>query len=28
QTNGRWRFTHGLAFLYGAALVACAVTRY
>ncbi len=28
RTNGRWRFTHGLAFLYGAALLACAVTQY
>jgi hypothetical protein len=28
RTNGRWRFTHGLAFLYGAAILACAVTRY
>jgi len=28
RSNGRWRFTHGLLFLYGAALLACAVTRY
>jgi hypothetical protein len=28
RTNGRWRFTLGIAFLYGAAIVACAVTRY
>lgn len=28
RTNGRWRFTHGLLFLYGAAILACAVTRY
>jgi hypothetical protein len=28
RTNGRWRFTHGLAFLYGAAILACAVARY
>jgi hypothetical protein len=28
RTNGRWRFTHGIAFLYGAAIVACALTRY
>ena len=28
RTNGRWRFTHGLVFLYGAAILACAVTRY
>ena len=28
RTNGRWRFTHGLALLYGAAILACAVTRY
>src|ERR1700682_2784972 len=28
RTNGRWRFAHGLAFLYGAAILACAVTRY
>ena len=28
RTNGRWRFTHSLAFLYGAALLACAITRY
>jgi hypothetical protein len=24
----RWAFTHGLALVYGAAIVACAVTRY
>jgi hypothetical protein len=28
RTNGRWRLTHGLALLYGAAILACAVTRY
>jgi hypothetical protein len=28
RTSGRWRFTHGLLFLYGAAILACAVTRY
>jgi hypothetical protein len=28
RTNSRWLFTHGLAFLYGAAILACAVTRY
>ena len=28
RTNGRWRITHALAFLYGAAIIACAVTRY
>ncbi|PZR76084.1 MAG: hypothetical protein DLM73_03415 [Chthoniobacterales bacterium] len=28
RTNGRWRLTHGLAFLYGAAILACAFTRY
>jgi len=28
RTNGRWRFTHSLAFLYGAAILACAITRY
>jgi hypothetical protein len=28
HTNSRWRFTHGLAFLYGAAILACAVTQY
>jgi len=28
RTNGRWRFTHGLVFIYGAAILACAVTRY
>jgi hypothetical protein len=28
RTNGRWRVTHGLVFLYGAAILACAVTRY
>lgn len=24
----RWAFTHGIALVYGAAIVACAVTRY
>jgi hypothetical protein len=28
RSNGRWRIAHGLAFLYGAAILACAVTRY
>lgn len=28
RTNGRWRATHGLAFLYGAAILGCAITRY
>jgi hypothetical protein len=28
RTNSRWRFAHGLVFLYGAAILACAVTRY
>jgi len=28
RTPGRWRLTHGLAFLYGAAILACAVTQY
>jgi hypothetical protein len=28
RSNGRWRLTHGLAFLYGAAILACAVARY
>jgi hypothetical protein len=28
RTMGRWRFTHGVALLYGAAILACAVTRY
>lgn len=28
RTNGRWRLTHGLALLYGAAILAFAVTRY
>ena len=28
RTNGRWRLTHGIAFLYGAAILTCAVTRY
>src|SRR5438105_8810916 len=28
RTNGRWRMTHGLVFLYGAAILAYAVTRY
>jgi hypothetical protein len=28
RTTGRWRFTHGFLFLYGAAILACAVTRY
>jgi hypothetical protein len=28
RSNGRWRLTHGIALLYGAAILACAVTRY
>jgi hypothetical protein len=28
RTNGRWRATHVLVLLYGAAILACAVTRY
>jgi hypothetical protein len=28
RTNGRWRIAHGLAFLYGAAILAFAITRY
>ena len=28
RTNGRWRLTHGIALLYGVAILACAVTRY
>lgn len=28
RTLGRWRLTHGVALLYGAAILACAVTRY
>ena len=28
RTPGRWRLTHGLALLYGAAILAYAVTRY
>src|SRR3954467_1850532 len=28
RSNGRWRVAHGLAFLYGAAILAGAVTRY
>lgn len=28
RSKGRWRLAHGLAFLYGAAILACAVTRY
>jgi hypothetical protein len=28
RTSGRWRLTHGLALLYGAAILACAATRY
>ena len=28
RTPGRWLLTHGLAFLYGAAILACAVTQY
>jgi hypothetical protein len=28
RSNGRWRIAHGIAFLYGAAILTCAVTRY
>ena len=28
RTNGRWRIANVLVFLYGAAILACAVTRY
>jgi hypothetical protein len=28
RTPGRWRLTHGIALLYGAVIIACAVTRY
>jgi hypothetical protein len=28
RTSGRWRLTHAFALLYGAAILACAVTRY
>ena len=28
RTIGRWRITHGLVLLYGAAILACAVTQY
>lgn len=28
RSSGRWRLTHALALLYGAAILACAVTRY
>ena len=28
RTTGRWRITHGVILLYGAAILACAVTRY
>jgi hypothetical protein len=28
RTTSRWRLTHALALLYGAAILACAVTRY
>lgn len=28
RTNGRWRIAHVLVLLYGAAILACAVTRY
>ncbi|HEY2615647.1 MAG TPA: hypothetical protein VGI42_08040 [Chthoniobacterales bacterium] len=28
RTAQRWRLTHGLALLYGAAMLACAVTKY
>ncbi|MEY2564689.1 MAG: hypothetical protein QOH88_2882 [Verrucomicrobiota bacterium] len=28
RTTTRWRLTHAFALLYGAAIVACAVTRY
>lgn len=28
RTHARWRLTHGIALVYGAAILACAVTRY
>ena len=28
RTTARWRLTHALALLYGAAILACTVTRY
>ena len=28
RTPGRWRLTNGIVLLYGAAIIACAVTRY
>jgi hypothetical protein len=28
RTPGRWRLTHGVVLLYGAVILACAVTRY
>ena len=28
RTSTRWRLTHGVALLYGAAILACALTRY
>ena len=28
RSNGRWRVAHVLVFLYGAAILACAVARY
>jgi len=28
RSTGRWRIAHGLVFLYGVAILACAVTRY
>jgi len=28
RTNGRWRIANAFAFLYGAAILTCAVTRY
>jgi hypothetical protein len=28
RTSARWRFAHGIALLYGAAILACAITRY
>jgi uncharacterized protein with PQ loop repeat len=28
RTKGRWRLTHGIALLYGMAILACAFTRY
>jgi hypothetical protein len=28
RTTARWRLTHALALLYGAVILACAVTRY